>query len=61
MECEVVMSIVQRNAGLPFTFCPYEFIKESMFFIISRYISYLEANRVKTYNVFITGIIMCEW
>lgn len=47
MECEMVVSIIQTNAGLPFTFSPYKFIKENMFFVISRYISYLEANRVK--------------
>lgn len=47
MEYEMVMPIIETNAGLPFAFSPYKFIKENMFSIISRYISYLEANRVK--------------
>lgn len=42
MECEMVMSIKQTNAGLPFTFSPYKFDKENMFFIILSYISYSE-------------------
>lgn len=32
MECEMVMSIIQTNAGLLFTFSPYKFIKENVFY-----------------------------
>lgn len=42
------VSLIQTNAGLPFTFSPSKLIKEDPFFINPRYISYLEANSVKT-------------
>lgn len=54
------VSLIQTNAGLPFTSSPSKLIKEDPFFINPRYISYLEANSVKNHNFFTTGIVICE-
>lgn len=47
MECEMVVSIIQTNAGLPFTFSPYKFIKENMFFCYFKVYKLLRSQQSK--------------